>query len=118
MRPMHSIFLTLSIIMLASCGTINSGLNIPPGEEFRLGENQHGAFTVSAENDGDVPVTVLSQDADGTRTKLATLEPGAIAKQQFDANTVAVFLNETERGAQLAVTIKGDTNLTMGYASE
>lgn len=111
--------LALSLALaLASCGTINSGLNIAPGQEFRLGENEHGSFSVFATNAGAVAVTVLEEAVGGERVELATLVPGASVEQRFRADTIAIFLNSSQSPARLDVKIVGDTNLSMGYAAE
>jgi hypothetical protein len=113
--PMMLVLLVLLPMMVGGCGGINSGLSIPPGEEFRLGENRHGAFSIAVRNDGAVPVDLLIEGPDGNRTTIATLAPGSSADERFAADTIAIFANPAERTAELTVRITGDTGLSMGY---
>ena len=97
---------------------VGSVTTIPPGKEFELGNNQHGAFAAQVRNTGTVLVTVSQRQPNGLATSLGQLKPGDQQKLQFGPGATAVFKNASAKAAELSLSLMGDTNLRMGYANK
>ncbi|MBC3788663.1 hypothetical protein [Spirosoma utsteinense] len=111
------------LLLLTNCRSlvgsyVGSVTTIPPGKEFELGNNQHGAFTAQVRNTGAVLVTVSQRQSSGLATPIGQLKPGDQQKLQFSAGTTAVFGNTSAQSAELSLSLTGDTNLRMGYAAK
>lgn len=111
------------MLLLTNCRSsvgsfVGSVTTIPPGREFELGNNQHGAFVAQVRNTGAVPVTVSQRQPNGLTTSLGQLKPRDYQKLQFGTGTTAVFGNASAQSAELSLSLSGDTNLRMGYAAK
>jgi hypothetical protein len=101
---------------VTACTSVTSRTSIDPGQAFRLGGGQLGAFTVRGSNSGAVPVVVF-MDRDGARDSITTVAPGQKVDATFPARSMAVFVNRSDtQGASLTVHITGiASSLSMGY---
>lgn len=106
-------FRTVSRPMLPP--TLVSGLQVPGGETFHLGERRTGDFTVSARNRGGVAVRlILSRD--GKTADIATLGPGETAVGRFESGDGILVRNLSNTiTASLRVEVWGTNNLAMYY---
>lgn len=111
---MRTLFLLLAVTLTA-CGTIRSQIEIDPGDQFVLGGNQRGAFSVELTNVGQGAVDVLEVDADGDTVWVARLVPGASASTWYRPGTAALLVNRSKEPTAVQATIRGDTNLGMVY---
>ncbi|MEL6344495.1 MAG: hypothetical protein AAFV53_15360 [Myxococcota bacterium] len=102
-------------IMLWMACHLHSGLFVPAREQFVLGDNPHGRFSVKVENIGEVPVDLVVHE-DGEPVSTVTLSPGDRTKSRFTAEQTALFVNHTDREASLSVDVVGDVGLSMDYA--
>lgn len=93
---------------------LHSGLAVPAGERFILGDNPHGRFSVRVVNVGVVPVELVVEEA-GAIVSTATLQPGDRTRARFQAQQAAIFVNAGEQEANLSVDINGDIGLSMNY---
>lgn len=98
---------------LAGCSRLVSDLTVQPGKQFRLGGNQNGDFTVQLRNNGQVPVTVSEQPADGMPVVLGTFRPGEGKTVRFAAGSAALVDNATNKPARLTLVVTGDKGLNM-----
>ena len=111
----------IALVVTSACTPIRSGLNIPPGEAFLLGGEQRGAFTVTAENVGSVPVSIGPEseprrlDAAAGPDVHVTIEPGERGSMRFERGQAALFTNLGSKTARLRAVIRSDTPLGMGY---
>lgn len=105
-----------AIFFLSACSSINSGLNLEAGKQFRLGGNQKGAFTVLVKNTGKTPVTISEQPAVGPSVVLGVSQPGDKQTLSFARGSAAVVTNASNNPAKLKLRIRGSTNLSMGYS--
>jgi hypothetical protein len=94
------------IPFVAACTSVTSTTSIAPGQAFRLGGGQAGAFVVRGTNTGPVAIVVYSELA-GKRDSIVTLAPGGPVDAQFPGSAMAVFLN-TSSTRTATVAIKGD----------
>ena len=103
-------------LLVTACSSVTSRTSIDPGQAFRLGGGQPGAFTVRGTNSGAVPVVVFV-DRNGTRDSITTVAPDQKIDATFPARSMAVFVNRSEsQGASVTVKITGDaSSLGMGY---
>ena len=120
---MHTRFFAVRIsvaiagaLLVTACSSVTSRTSIDPGQAFRLGGGQPGAFTVRGTNSGTVPVVVFV-DRNGTRDSITTVAPDQKIDATFPARSMAVFVNRSEsQGASVTVKITGDaSSLGMGY---
>lgn len=94
--------------------TLTSGLRVPAGETFHLGERQTGDFTVSARNDGKVTVTILATR--GKRQEVVgKVEPGETVVRAFKSSDGVLVQNQANKKASLYVEVWGTKNLAMYY---
>lgn len=100
-------------------GTINSGLQIDPGQTFELGGGQEGGFTVTGRNTGPVAVVVLGQAPGGKPSERGTVAPGGEVKATFAPGEMALLRNTSDtKMARLKLKISGDTAaLGMTYSA-
>jgi hypothetical protein len=115
----------LAATLLAACaaplgaGTINSNLQIDPGQTFELGGGQQGGFTVTGRNTGPVAVVVLGQKPGRKPSERGTVAPGGDVKAAFASGEMALLRNTSgTKMARLKLTISGDTAaLGMTYSA-
>lgn len=106
----------LAAALAGGCSSINSNLNVAPGQQFVLGGGQAGGFTVDATNVGEGPVNLELRRPDGTATALGTLAPGARDSITFPPGAAAVVVNQSaDTTARVRVRITGSTDLGMRY---
>lgn len=105
-----------SALLVTACTSVTSRTSIDPGQAFKLGGGQLGAFTVRGSNSGAVPVVVFV-DRNGVRDSVTTVAPGQRVDATFPARAMAVFVNRSDtQGASLTVHITGiASSLSMGY---
>jgi len=92
---------------------LHSGLSVPAGEQFVLGDNPHGRFSVRVVNVGAVAVDLAIQEQ-GEVVSSSTLAPGERTRAQFSAAQMAVFVNTETQDATLSVDVTGAIGLSMG----
>jgi hypothetical protein len=120
-RPASVMAAALTLVALGAAvhaGTINSNLQIDPGQTFELGGGQEGGFVVTGTNTGPVAVVVLSK-ADGTAAvERGTVAPGGAVDAQIAPGEMALLRNtSSQKTARLKLKVTGDTSsLGMGYA--
>ena len=79
---------------LTACASLTSSTSIAPGQAFRLGGEQAGAFVVRGTNAGLVPIVVFAENA-GKRDSVVTLAPGAPVNARFCKGSTAIFVNSS-----------------------
>ncbi len=93
---------------------VTSGLGVPAGETFHLGERPTGDFVVSAYNIGSVPVTILASR--GKRREIVgEVKPGETVIRKFRSSDGVLVQNQAMRKAQLTVEAWGTKDLSMYY---
>jgi hypothetical protein len=112
----YTIAMSIALLVVTACNSVTSRTSIDPGQAFRLGGGQLGAFTVRGSNSGAVPVVVFI-DRNGARDSITTVAPGQKVDATFPARSMAVFVNRSDaQGASLTVHITGIvSSLAMGY---
>jgi len=111
--------LTLAVLGAAvKAGTINSNLQIEPGQTFELGGGQEGGFVVTGTNTGSVAVVVLSKADGAAAVGRGTVAPGGAVDAQIAPGEMALLRNtSSQKTARLKLKISGDTSsLGMSYA--
>jgi hypothetical protein len=104
----------------AQAGTINSDLQIEPGQTFELGGGQKGSFAVTGRNTGPVAVVVYSyKDGDPSQVERGTVAPGGSVNAQFGPGQQALLRNTSSMEmARLKLKVTGDTSsLGMTYSA-
>lgn len=94
--------------------TLTSGLGVPAGETFHLGERLTGDFTVSAYNRGSAPVTLWTL-RDKKRQRVGELAPGETAVRRFQSGDGVLIENQAGVAAKLKVEVWGTRDLAMYY---
>jgi hypothetical protein len=95
--------------------TLTSGLTVPAGETFILGERPSGDFTVSALNKGQTTARIIAS-RDGNAAPIATLPPGETVIARFKSNDAVLIQNvSTTQRAEITVEVWGTQNLSMYY---
>ncbi|MEM9187480.1 MAG: hypothetical protein AAGB00_13390 [Planctomycetota bacterium] len=95
--------------------TLTSGLRVPPGETFHLGERETGDFIVSAYNEGKTPVRILARR--GKRRELVgEVKPNEKVVRAFKTGDGVLVENPSKNvKARLYVEVWGTRNLAMYY---
>jgi hypothetical protein len=107
------VILFICAVFLSSCA-LTSQTNIGPQKAFELGDGRHGAFTAKVKNVSEVDIEVYQARFGDVEKKLVTLKPGQQKTIQFDADTKAIFKNNSAAKAVVALKVTGDTGLSMG----
>ena len=95
--------------------TLTSGLGVPAGETFHLGERMTGDFTTSAKNIGKVAVTILAKRGERIE-KVGVVKPGETVVRKFESGDGVLVRNESlTNSAKLTVEVWGAQNLAMYY---
>ncbi|MEM8866475.1 MAG: hypothetical protein AAGF31_13100, partial [Planctomycetota bacterium] len=95
--------------------TLTSGLNVPAGETFHLGERQTGAFIVSAYNRGREPVVILASRGKRRET-VGVVKPEETVVRAFQTGDGVLVQNPSEKTkARLYVEVWGTRDLAMYY---
>ena len=120
-RPASVLAAALTLAALGAAvqaGTINSNLQIDPGQTFELGGGQEGGFVVTGTNTGPVAVVVLSKADGAAAVERATVAPGGAVDAQIAAGEMALLRNtSSQKTARLKLKVTGDTSsLGMSYA--
>ena len=112
----QQLFVILVPGIFAACTPIQSEIAISPGEEFVLGGNQPGSYSVELSNSGTVAVRVSAEGGEpGDPKELATLDPGQELSHRFLDGEAAVLANLGASEASLAAKIYTARSLNMGY---
>ena len=117
--PLMAAALSLTALGAAvQAGTINSNLQIDPGQTFELGGGQEGGFVVTGTNTGPVAVVVLSKADGAAAVERGTVAPGGAVDAQIAAGEMALLRNtSSQKTARLKLKVTGDTSsLGMSYA--
>ena len=120
-RPASVLAAALTLAALGAAvqaGTINSNLQIDPGQTFELGGGQEGGFVVTGTNTGPVAVVVLSKADGAAAVERATVAPGGAVDAQIAPGEMALLRNtSSQKTARLKLKVAGDTSsLGMSYA--
>jgi hypothetical protein len=120
-RPASVLTAALTLAALGAAvqaGTINSNLQIDPGQTFELGGGQEGGFVVTGTNTGPVAVVVLSKADGAAAVERGTVAPGGAVDAQIAAGEMALLRNtSSQKTARLKLKVTGDTSsLGMSYA--
>ena len=120
-RPASVLAAALTLAALGAAvqaGTINSNLQIDPGQTFELGGGQEGGFVVTGTNTGPVAVVVLSKVDGAAAVERGTVAPGGAVDAQIAAGEMALLRNtSSQKTARLKLKVTGDTSsLGMSYA--
>ncbi|WP_301751229.1 hypothetical protein [uncultured Erythrobacter sp.] len=120
-RPASVLAAALSLAALGAAvqaGTINSNLQIDPGQTFELGGGQEGGFVVTGTNTGPVAVVVLSKADGAAAVERGTVAPGGAVDARIAPGEMALLRNTSdEKTATLKLKVTGDTSsLGMSYA--
>jgi len=117
--PLMAAALSLTALGAAvQAGTINSNLQIEPGQTFELGGGQEGGFAVTGTNTGPVAVVVLSKAEGAVAVERGTVAPGAAVDAKIEPGEMALLRNTSgQKTARLKLKISGDTSsLGMTYS--
>ena len=117
--PLMAAALSLAAVGAAvQAGTINSNLQIEPGQTFELGGGQEGGFAVTGTNTGPVAVVVLSKAEGAVAVERGTVAPGAAVDAKIEPGEMALLRNTSgQKTARLKLKISGDTSsLGMTYS--
>ncbi len=120
-RPASVLAAALTLAALGAAvqaGTINSNLQIDPGQTFELGGGQAGGFVVTGTNTGPVAVVVLSKADGAAAVERGTVAPGGAVDARIAPGEMALLRNTSgEKTATLKLKVTGDTSsLGMSYA--
>lgn len=120
--PTRLIGLGIAVAVIAVpvlAGTINSSLQIDPGQTFELGGGQDGGFVVTGRNTGPVAVVVLGQAPGGKPMERGTVAAGGNVDATFGPGEMALLRNTSAKEtARLNLKISGDTSsLGMTYSA-
>ena len=120
-RPASVLAAALTLAALGAAvqaGTINSNLQIDPGQTFELGGGQEGDFVVTGTNTGPVAVVVLSKADGAAAVERGTVAPGGVVDAQIAPGEMALLRNtSSQKTARLKLKVTGDTSsLGMSYA--
>ena len=112
-------FLTLLTILTSGfmLGPIRSRTLIAPGQQFVLGGQQQGAFSVRLRNSGPVPFSVAERRVDGMIRECGQLAPRQAATLSFRSGSAALVRNSSSVQAEFDANITGHytKRLNMGY---
>jgi hypothetical protein len=117
--PLMAAALSLTALGAAvQAGTINSNLQIEPGQTFELGGGQEGGFAVTGTNTGPVAVVVLSKAEGAVAVERGTVAPGGAVDAKIAPGEMALLRNTSgQKTARLKLKISGDTSsLGMTYS--
>lgn len=120
-RPASVLAAALTVGALGAAvqaGTINSNLQIEPGQTFELGGGQEGGFVVTGKNTGPVAVVVLSKAEGAAEVARGTVAPGGAVDARIAPGEMALLRNTSDKKtATLKLKVTGDTSsLGMSYA--
>lgn len=106
-----SVFTFTLLGILSSCAFLNlgvfrSGVQIPPGEEFILGEGTKGAFDLELENTCYCDIPVETRNAEGERTSSFGLAQRGTVKLTVRAGDYAVLQNPYKNTVAVNATMK------------
>ncbi|MEN1678051.1 MAG: hypothetical protein AAGJ46_00550 [Planctomycetota bacterium] len=95
--------------------TATSGLTVPKGETFHLGERKSGPLVVSAKNIGREMVYIIAT-REKRRELVGKVEPGETVVRAFQEGDGILIRNPSKnRRARLTVEVWGTKNLAMYY---
>jgi len=117
--PLMAAALSLTALGAAvQAGTINSNLQIEPGQTFELGGGQEGGFAVTGTNTGPLAVVVLSKAEGAAAVERGTVAPGGPVDAKIAPGEMALLRNTSgQKTARLKLKISGDTSsLGMTYS--
>lgn len=111
-----ALFLNLALYCLlgASC-SLTSNTYIKANDSFVLGNNEHGRFVARLKNTSSGPVQVYRAPIGGGTHSLQIVQPNQSVTVRVERNTALVVENQTIAEASVALKVKGDTGLSMGY---
>lgn len=106
----------LGITTLAmSCRSLTSTTYIEPRQSFVLGQGQHGAYTVDLKNQSRHEITIKQIGLDGAVLNSTVVDSRQSLSVAVAKNTTLKIVNASDKKAEVALKLIGDTNLSMGY---
>jgi hypothetical protein len=108
-----------SILFLASSCRLFSSLTsttyIGPRQSFVLGQGQHGSYSVTLKNKSRQDITIRQIALDGTLIDSVVADSNQSLTVAVAKNTTLEIVNAADQSAEVALKVKGDTNLSMSY---
>lgn len=80
-----------------------------------LGNNEHGSFTVNLKNISKQSIEVYHAPVNGGKHSSQMVAPNQSVKVKVDKNTALIFGNSSMDTVNIALKVKGDVGLSMGY---
>ncbi|MBL7780825.1 MAG: hypothetical protein JNM22_06370 [Saprospiraceae bacterium] len=106
--------LALYCLLSASC-SLTSNTYIQANDSFVLGNNEHGRFSTRLKNTSNQPVKVYRAPIGGGTHSPQFVQPKQSVTVRVERNTALVIENTSTSEASVALKVKGDTGLSMGY---
>jgi hypothetical protein len=113
--PIVLFCISISAFACRALSSLTSTTYIGPRQSFVLGQGKHGAYTVSLKNKSRQEITIRQIALDGTLLNSTVASPAQSLVVDVAQNTTLEIVNATDKSAEVALKIKGDTNLSMGY---
>ena len=101
--------------MAMSCRSLTSTTYIKPRQSFVLGQGKHGGYTINLKNKSRQEVTIRQIALDGALISSTVANPKQSLSVDVPKNTTLQIVNASDKQAQVALKLIGDTNLSMGY---
>lgn len=115
MKKSIIIIIVLAFIVQA-CAGVKSETLIGPNKTFVLGEGKHPAYSARVKNIGDVNIEIFTQALDGDKVSTGILKANQEETYEVPRNTAVFFQNgSSNKMVRIKVSIKGTSNLSMGY---
>lgn len=105
---------TFFLATLYSCSLTSTTL-IKPTENFELGNNVHGKFTVQFKNISNSEIDIYQAPIDGGKHSTVSVAPNKKIKVKVDKNTALIIKNKSMDSASVELKVTGDIGLSMGY---
>ena len=117
MRVAYLFKFALCLLLATSCSlkSLTSTTYIKANDSFVLGDNEHGRFTAHLKNTSREPVKVYQAPIGGGTHSPEIVQPNQSVTVRVERNTALVIENPTTTEASVALKVKGDTGLSMGY---
>ena len=116
---MKKLLFAIAILSITSCSmfrTLTSNTVIAPNEAFKLGDNEHGSFSVNLKNVSKNDLTIYEAPIGGGRHSFVTVKPQETVKVSVNEHTALIIENKSGDTASVDLFVKGDLDLSMGYA--
>ena len=111
----YLLFFISITVLISSCSSIRSNINISPKHSFTLGDNKHGAFKVALQNNSDQEIEVYQRLVGGKNQAPIKLSPKESISVKIPSNTAVIIDNKNAQEVTVSAKITGDIGLSMGY---